>query len=135
MNDFFQLIVLYVRPGRAEQLRQELIALVEPSRRDAGNLRYEVFADHADPRRFIFLEHWATAEAQQKHHTETDHIRRFEERKDDMVDKVELFYRMTPLACVSWYVRPSGSYVRLVAISGVWFASVRTDEVRCPWES
>ncbi|RZI40208.1 antibiotic biosynthesis monooxygenase [Herbaspirillum sp. HC18] len=98
MSDFFLLATLYARPDRAEELRNKLIALVEPSRKDDGNLRYELFADQNDPRRFIFIEHWSNEEAQKKHHTETDHIRRFEEQKGELVEKVELFYKMAAIA-------------------------------------
>lgn len=42
-EDLFVLVVLYAKAGRESELRDKLRAVVEPSRRDTGNLRYELF--------------------------------------------------------------------------------------------
>lgn len=97
-EDFFVLVVLYAKAGRESELREKLRALVEPSRRDAGNLRYELFAQQDDPRRFVFVEHWESPQAQEAHHTQAEHIRRFQEDGGDAVERVELFYRLKQLA-------------------------------------
>ncbi|NOV23971.1 antibiotic biosynthesis monooxygenase [Cupriavidus necator] len=96
-EDFFVLVVLVAKAGREAELKQKLEAVVEPSRRDAGNLRYELFAQQDDPRRFIFVEHWESPQAQEAHHTQTAHIRRFQEESSDAVERIELFYRMKRL--------------------------------------
>lgn len=99
MSDFFIGVSLYAKEGREAELRASLIAVVAPSRQDEGCLRYELFADQADPRRFVFLEHWASAEAQHKHHTQTEHIRHFE--KDggaSAVEKYEYVYTLNSIA-------------------------------------
>ena len=95
MDDFYVLAVLYAKPGREAKLREKLRAVVEPSRCDAGNLRYELFEQKDDPRRFVFVEHWENPAAQEAHHTQSEHIRRFQEDGSDAVERVELFYRMT----------------------------------------
>lgn len=46
------------RPGKAAALERELLALVEPTRREAGALQYHVHRDRADPDRFVFYEAW-----------------------------------------------------------------------------
>jgi quinol monooxygenase YgiN len=97
-ESFFVLVVLYAKAGREAELREQLKAIVEPSRRDAGNLRYELFGQQDDPRRFIFVEHWESPQAQEAHHTGTEHIRRFQEQGSDAVERVELLYRMKSLA-------------------------------------
>lgn len=97
-ESFFVLAVLYAKAGREAELREKLEAVVEPSRRDAGNLRYELFVQQDDPRRFVFVEHWESAQAQEAHHTRTEHIRRFQEEGSDAVERMELFYRMQRLA-------------------------------------
>ncbi len=99
MSDFFIGVSLYAKEGREDELRASLIAVVEPSRNDEGNLRYELFADQNDSRRFIFLEHWASAEAQNRHHTQTEHIRHFQ--KDggaSAVEKYEYVYTLNRIA-------------------------------------
>ena len=94
MSDFFIVVSVYSKPGREEELRSRLIEVAEPSRRDEGNLRYELLEDQDDPRRFVFIEHWASPEAQHKHHTQTAHIQKFNEVGADAVDRVEFFYKL-----------------------------------------
>jgi quinol monooxygenase YgiN len=98
MSEFFIVVSVYAKEGREEELRAALKAVVEPSRRDEGSLRYEMFEDRGDPRRFIFFEHWATPEAQQKHHTQSDHIRYFNEHGSNAVEKIEFFYNLNRVA-------------------------------------
>jgi len=98
MSDFFIVVSLYAKAGLEKQLREQLVAVVEPSRSDEGNLRYELFADQDDPRRFVFVEHWASPQAQQRHHTETEHIRRFNEQGAGAVEKIEFLYKLDSLA-------------------------------------
>lgn len=98
MEDFFIVISLYAKPGREEALRGHLIDVVEPSRRDAGSLRYELFQDRADARRFIFVEHWASPAHQERHHTQTAHIHRFNELGAGDVERIEFLHRLSSLA-------------------------------------
>lgn len=98
MRELYMIVALYAKHGREKDLRRDLIAVVEASRRDAGSLRYEMFEDQADPRRFVFFEHWESAEAQQKHHTETEHIRFFQEHGSANVEKIEIFYKLDRIA-------------------------------------
>lgn len=98
MSEFFVMVILYAKEGREEELRRDLIAVVEPSRRDEGNLRYELFVHQDDPRRFVFVEHWAHPDMQQKHHTGSAHIRAFNEHGAENVEKVEVFYQLDRIA-------------------------------------
>ena len=98
MSDFFIVVSLYAKEGREDELRAHLVAVVEPSRKDEGNLRYEMFADQGDPRRFIFVEHWASPDAQNKHHTQSEHIRRFNEHGAGAVEKIEFFHKLNSVA-------------------------------------
>jgi quinol monooxygenase YgiN len=97
-DGFYVVVALYAKEGLEEALRRDLVAVVEPSRRDEGNLRYEVFADRSDPRRFVFVEHWADQAAQQKHHTQAEHIRRFQEQGSAKVERIEVFYQLDRIA-------------------------------------
>lgn len=98
MNERHQIAVLYAKPGREAALRENLLALVAPSRAEEGNLRYELYADAVDPRRFIFIEAWASAESQQRHHEQGPHIRHFHANGDADVERRELFYVIEPVA-------------------------------------
>lgn len=91
MNDLFIVVSLYAKKDREQELRAHLIAVVEPSRREEGNLRYELFVDQDDPRRFVFVEHWASPETRERHHTQSEHIRHFNEHGAEAVERYELY--------------------------------------------
>lgn len=48
--------VLTALPGQAEALRALLESMLTPSRAEAGNLRYDLWQDQADPARFVLDE-------------------------------------------------------------------------------
>ncbi len=48
--------ILTARPGKAAELRALLDAMIAPSRGEAGNLRYDLWQDQADPTRFVLDE-------------------------------------------------------------------------------
>jgi len=54
--------------GKAEELKQVLLQLVEPTRKEKGNLFYEFYASN-QPGVFYFNEHWASAEDLKAHST------------------------------------------------------------------
>jgi quinol monooxygenase YgiN len=47
-------------PGKETQVRQELLSLVAPSRRDAGCLNYDLHQAKDDPALFLFHENWVS---------------------------------------------------------------------------
>jgi quinol monooxygenase YgiN len=61
-------------PGRADDLRDALLALVGPTRDEHGCLRYDLHDDRVDPDFFAFYEVWETAEAHAAH-DRSDHVR------------------------------------------------------------
>jgi quinol monooxygenase YgiN len=98
MNEQHQIAVLYAKPGRENALRDNLVALVAPSRAEEGNLRYDLYRDANDPRRFVFIEAWASPEAQRRHHEHGPHIRHFHANGDADVERRESFYVIEPIA-------------------------------------
>ena len=90
MKDFFVMVVLYAKEGREAELRQSLTELVALSRRDEGNLRYELFTQQDNPSRFVFVEHWVSPEARDKHHTQAVHIVNFHNGGVDAVERTEV---------------------------------------------
>ena len=61
------------REGRTEEVAEALRDLIEPSRAEAGCLRYDLHQSQEDPHRFVFLEAW-TDEAALAAHFQTDHF-------------------------------------------------------------
>ena len=48
------------KPGKESQVRQELLSLVAPSRRDAGCLNYDLHQALDNPALFLFHENWTS---------------------------------------------------------------------------
>lgn len=48
------------KPGKESQVRQELLSLVTPSRRDDGCLNYDLHQALDTPTRFMFHENWTS---------------------------------------------------------------------------
>jgi quinol monooxygenase YgiN len=55
--------VFEAKPETWGELRGRLEDLVEVSRAEPGCVRYELHTDVGEPRRFVFLEEWADADA------------------------------------------------------------------------
>ena len=55
------------RPGRTEDLKNFLLALIPPTRREPGCLRYELHQNGSDPSDFVFLEEWESHAAIDAH--------------------------------------------------------------------
>lgn len=86
MDDIFLVVGVRAKPGKENQLRDDLVALVEPSRRENGNIRYDLLEDVNEPGQFVFVEHWESAEAQAHHHNHGEHIKKFHEDGDQNID-------------------------------------------------
>ena len=68
-------IALFVAaPGKEEELERVLTGLVEPTRREAGCLRYDLVRGHGRSAELIFIEEWESV-PQLDAHSQTDHIR------------------------------------------------------------
>ena len=60
-------------PGKADELRAELLGIVGPTRAEDGCLRYDLHVSREDPDVLAFYEVWATPEAHAAHDL-TPHI-------------------------------------------------------------
>lgn len=98
MGELFIVVGLRAKHGKEEALRRDLIAVVGPSRKEGGSLGYDLFVDQSDPGLFVFVEHWATAEARQKHHTEGLHILHFHAHGAANVERTEFSHMLSRIA-------------------------------------
>lgn len=62
------------RPDSIEALRPILLGMLEPTRQEAGCIRYELINNTADPAEFLFIEEWANQAAIDAH-METPHLK------------------------------------------------------------
>lgn len=89
MSELFIAVGLKAKAGKEDELRRDLSALVEPSRNESGNIRYDLFEDREEPGRFVFVEEWASIETQSKHHEHGPHIQHFHENGQRNIEKKE----------------------------------------------
>ena len=61
------------KADQAEQVREILAALVEPTRKESGCIRYELHQNNADPSDLTFIEEWES-DAALDAHLQTDHV-------------------------------------------------------------
>ncbi len=64
---------LVARPDTVAELRALLLSLIEPTRQEAGCLRYSLLQNTADPTDFTFVEEWVDQAALEAHFT-TPHL-------------------------------------------------------------
>ena len=59
--------ILKAQPGKEAVVKQELLALIAPTRKEAGCINYDLHQDEENPARFIFHENWASKEQLDAH--------------------------------------------------------------------
>jgi len=72
------------KPGREADLRNALLALIEPTRKEVGCLQYDLHVHTDDPGRFVFYENWASGEHLSKH-AASPHLTGFVEVAPDLL--------------------------------------------------
>ena len=72
------------RPGKEADLRDALLALIEPTRKEDGCVQYDLHVATDAPGRFVFYENWTSAEALERH-LATPHLKALGARMDDLL--------------------------------------------------
>ena len=62
------------KPDKVEEVRELLLALIEPTRREQGCVTYELLQNREDPCDFTFVEEWA-CDSDLDAHAASDHLR------------------------------------------------------------
>lgn len=70
---------------KVEALKAALLALVAPSRADAGCIRYELHQDLENDATFVFIEQWESREALDAHLAQP-HLEDFKAKAPDLLD-------------------------------------------------
>lgn len=73
------------KAGKENDLRSALLAMVPPSRRDAGCVGYELHESPEAPGQFMFYENWESREALDSH-LQQPHLTAFFARLPELVD-------------------------------------------------
>ena len=82
-------VVLRPRDGQDYLLEAELRALIAPTRKEEGCLRYDLHRSAEGPGAFLLHEVWETREHHTAH-TKTDHFLRWNARKDALLASREV---------------------------------------------
>lgn len=61
------------QPGKEKELRTALLGLLEPTRKEAGCLNYDLHESLENPARFVFHENW-TSKAHLDAHLQSPHV-------------------------------------------------------------
>ncbi|MEJ7608340.1 MAG: putative quinol monooxygenase [Bryobacteraceae bacterium] len=87
---------MVAKPGKEEELRAELLKMLQATRKEAGCIQYDLHAHIDQPGRFVFYENWATVEALERH-SKSDHIQAFRAIRGNLLQedaRVEKYTRI-----------------------------------------
>lgn len=74
------------KPDQVEAVKDALMSLVEPTRKEPGCLCYNLHQSKADPTQFMFYEQWANKDAFDAH-GQTPHMKVLSEKLKGKTDK------------------------------------------------
>jgi quinol monooxygenase YgiN len=94
MSQLYIVVGLKAAEGKEDELRKDLSVLVEPSRNEDGNIRYDLFEDRNQPGYFVFVEEWSSIEAQTKHHEHSAHVQHFHSNGLSNIEKREFLHML-----------------------------------------
>lgn len=81
-------VIAYMRaaPGKEDELRAALEALIEPTGREPGYVNYDLHQGVEDPAAFFFYENWESPEHLDAH-LATPHLVHFAQIMGDLLDE------------------------------------------------
>jgi quinol monooxygenase YgiN len=82
--------ILKAKPGKEQQLREELGKVLPPSRAEEGCVNYTLHESMDDKGTFVFYETWKDEESLQSH-TETAHYKAYRQNVADLLDAREVY--------------------------------------------
>ncbi len=86
---------ILAKPEKREMVRQSLLNLIAPTRKEKGCLNYDLHQDNENPNRFFFYENWESRDLWQNHNA-SDHIAAHRKATQDAVVEV-VIHEMTPI--------------------------------------
>ncbi len=74
---------LRAKSDKVDETKNALASLLEPTRAEAGCIRYELMQNDSDPTDFTFVEEWSGNDSLDEHLL-TEHIRKLVARADEL---------------------------------------------------
>ncbi len=84
-KEFFITAVVKARPKHREQVREAMISLLKPTRKEKGCIKYDLHESLDDPNIFLFYEIWANEECL-TNHINSNHIKEYREKIACMIE-------------------------------------------------
>ncbi len=84
------LAIVKAKPEFKDDVKNECLKLIEPTRKEDGCIVYDMHTDNNDENKFVFYESWQTYESWQEH-MKTNHIENFKKATEDKTQEWQLF--------------------------------------------
>ncbi len=78
--------IVKAKPDQVDAVQEALLSLVEPTRKEAGCLCYNLHQSKTDPAHFMFYEQWASKDALDAH-GKSPHMKALGEKLEDKTDQ------------------------------------------------
>jgi quinol monooxygenase YgiN len=75
---------IVAKPGREQELKHELLQMLEKTRLEEGCIQYDLHVALKEPGHFAFVENWASEETL-KAHSESAHLKAFGAKAPELV--------------------------------------------------
>jgi quinol monooxygenase YgiN len=83
MNSITVVATFQARPGKESELRNALVSLLAPTRKEIGCLNYDLHQSPEEPAKFLFYENW-TSKAALDAHLQSEHVKALLPRVDEL---------------------------------------------------
>lgn len=83
-NTFRAIAHLKAKPGKIQELKEALLALIEPTRKETGCREYILYEEYAMQGTFYMSEEFESEEAFE-FHIQSDHFQNFAKRTDELL--------------------------------------------------
>ena len=87
---------MQAKPGKEDDLRRAVLALIEPTRQEDGCIQYDLHVHSADPARVVFYENW-TSQEHLNRHAASAHLQHFRTVSADLLAapaRIETYWRI-----------------------------------------
>jgi quinol monooxygenase YgiN len=83
MNSITVVATFHARPGKESELRNALMGLLAPTRKEFGCLNYDLHQSPEEPAKFLFYENWTSKDALDTH-LQSAHVKALLPQVDDL---------------------------------------------------
>jgi quinol monooxygenase YgiN len=75
---------MVAKPGKEDELKRRLLALVGPTRQEDGCVQYDLHQNTAEAGRFVFYENWRSRELLERH-LQSPHLLEFDAIEEELL--------------------------------------------------